>query len=739
MSVTQPTIFAAAVVRKDSISAWILRVEVTASLTLLFSDVSGLSLTDGEVYPTDLLISELIHSATLYQTASTSGTAKVVMSNAPFRVDTSNVGERPSFKLVLMANRPVQIYLAVGAVTALTDCLKIFDGVAVADPEYSSETMSLELVDISATENDLLPNENIADDFPDSIAARLARQYPITLGTLKHADAYHAGPLALAEELQPDDWVLSNDVAENVTEMWLFHQGFGDFMKNNEVAATTLATAGTALDATIDLTDRADFSVSDRIIIDKGGANEELHTITGWSSGHVADITPVLVNNQSAGETVDRAYVAATDGTRASLKLMRRILEIEEVDVRYRVEAFDLKGYIRPESQSNAPEAFIHSRKHQTFCANATSSSGQAILNVDSTIGMSTGQVLDIDPDAGGGGAETKTVKRVTGITTVELTANLTFSHTVVQADVVRSQDVDDASDIEDFDKCRDRRSDTFCIINAAGSDSGFFGVLNCDFTDIDTRRSNVDNNVGFIYDYGSFANIVAEPGITLSGGTPALIMVAGRGVPDPTSEHRFSSRTKTLGTTDEDSHFSSESILLMLSATGEHSVIPTATNNSGQAFIDILNGQSRGFNAGSKCTFGAGTVREERVVITNIENGTRINLVDNLVNNHGSGDSAAIRTLRNDDTVGVFWALATGDQKIGIGVKAQISVFSTTGGIALGDPLARVQDVGLFFNAYVFNRPFATQPIVYGIIGTQSGGRRGGADPGKPGQRSGD
>lgn len=718
---TKPTVFADAIDRNDSVSAWILRVEVSASLTLLFSDVSGLSLSDGEVFPVDLQVNELVHQASIYQTSSTSGTAKVVISNAPYAVDTSNVGIRPSLKMVLMANRPAQLYLAVGsAVGALTDCLKVFDGVAVADPEYSTETLSMELVDASVVDNALLPNEDIADDFPGSVAATLGRQYPIVLGELLHADGYHAGPLALAEELTSDDWVIAKGSIESVTNMWLYHQGFGDFMLNQEVGSTTLVTAASASDTLIDLDTRADFAVGDRVVLDAGGVDEEVNTIVGFNSGHVAKLATGLINAHAISTTVDRSYLIADDGTRASVKLMRQIKTLIENNVRYRVEAYNLKGYIRPESQSDAPDVYVEAHKHQTYCAVTNSVSGQAVLNVASTIGFGTGQSIDIDPDAGGGGSETKIIKRIIDAGSIELTANLTFSHTTAQADVVRPTSQFEETDNDNFDHCRDHRSDTFATINVADIDgSNRTGRLQMAFTDIDVVKSNINNNVGFIYDYGSFINFDPAPSVTLS--FSSAIIKAGRGVPLGSSQERISAQSKTASIHDEDSHFGAEANLLWLVTAGAHSVILPLTNNAPATTLAIV-GPVRGFNVGARCTFGPETAREEQITINALEEGATIYLESALRNDHASGDGDAIRTLRNDGAIGIFWALGTGDEQSGLGVHLEM-VAQSTGSHALGDALMRVNDAGLYFLCYTFSKPFASQPLAYREINIPSRG----------------
>lgn len=72
----------------------------------------------------------------------------------------------------------------------------------------------------------------------------------------------------------------------------------------------------------------------------------------------------------------------------------------------------------------------------------ATSAAAQKVLNVTATTSFAVGDVVLIDPDASGGGTETKTVASIQAGISLTMTENLTYEHTQVQADIVMRQGV---------------------------------------------------------------------------------------------------------------------------------------------------------------------------------------------------------------------------------------------------------------------------------------------------------
>ena len=65
------------------------------------------------------------------------------------------------------------------------------------------------------------------------------------------------------------------------------------------------------------------------------------------------------------------------------------------------------------------------------------SASGQKVLNVTATTGFSAGDVVEIDSAGAGGGAETATIASVQDGVSLTMVANLTYTHTAAQADIV--------------------------------------------------------------------------------------------------------------------------------------------------------------------------------------------------------------------------------------------------------------------------------------------------------------
>jgi hypothetical protein len=72
----------------------------------------------------------------------------------------------------------------------------------------------------------------------------------------------------------------------------------------------------------------------------------------------------------------------------------------------------------------------------------ATSAASQKVLNVTATTSFAVGDVVLIDPDASGGGTETKTIASIQAGVSLTMTENLTYEHTAAQADIVLRQGV---------------------------------------------------------------------------------------------------------------------------------------------------------------------------------------------------------------------------------------------------------------------------------------------------------
>lgn len=73
---------------------------------------------------------------------------------------------------------------------------------------------------------------------------------------------------------------------------------------------------------------------------------------------------------------------------------------------------------------------------------NGDSAASQKVLNVAATTNFAVGDYVLIDPDASGGGTETKVIASIQAGTSLTMTENLTYDHTAVQADIVLRQGV---------------------------------------------------------------------------------------------------------------------------------------------------------------------------------------------------------------------------------------------------------------------------------------------------------
>lgn len=705
MSLTRPTVFATDVDQANHQMNFILEmIDSEGSPNTWLLSNRAFDLTDGHVYDVALAIDSISHESNHYQISSEPAQVAVRASNQNFTTTVALGAKSLSFYFELTQLNTANIYLATQNAASLSDCLKVFQGKLVGDPSFNDSELVFELLDITAFDTIDVPHEKISDDFAASPAAILGRRYPLCWGLLKHADNFRNGPLALAEQIDDVNWTCANEILNDTNKLWVHHAAFGDFCEVIEPAATTLAASVVATDTTARLASRGKFVRGDLLVFAIDTADEEILEISGFEAVLNVVFTTGFVNAHSTGVDVRRAYHSTDYLGRTSVRLMIETGNVFEENTRFRLDFFRLKGYVRSSHRSIAKRVAFH-RDNQTY-VNAASNSGQTTLNVDNTDGLKPGMDIDIDPDGGGGGSETKTIARIKDETTIFLTANLTFTHSSTNADVVIPVTFEDEDDISDFDRCRDGLDDTFAVAKVAENIAGTrHANLNVSFDDIDNVRGNITNKVGFITDYGTFVFVTAAPSVATI--TRFLRLQSGRVGGFTNANYRVRLQTTTLGTHEEISHFAGENNLLLLSELGKHTATSVGSNSSGNQFFVLPSIDVKGFNHGDKITIDKGNANEEAHEITDIDDNGTLHLVNTLANTHASGV-----IVTNEGSIGVFWALGTGDENSGYGLN--INMFLTSAdALNIGDDMMRVFDIGLYFEFLSHTKPYASSVLI--------------------------
>lgn len=178
---TPPTAFSAVQNRFGTTQTVIL--EVTDGTTTWYLSNAEAQLTDGHIYPLIRSFPGIRQKVDIFTRQWSVGNVSFRLDNVTYRQDSTGIWVRLSDELVGLENKTAKIYLLNGDnVKALSDCLLIFEGVTLRDPEYDDRQMMIVVHDKSALNNRLLPLNTIDSVYPDAPRNNLKKYIPLLYG-----------------------------------------------------------------------------------------------------------------------------------------------------------------------------------------------------------------------------------------------------------------------------------------------------------------------------------------------------------------------------------------------------------------------------------------------------------------------------------------------------------------------------------------------------------------------------
>lgn len=711
--ITRPQTFQDHSARFDERRHFILAVTASDSNTWMFSD-TNMDLTDGLVFDVALSVQEINEQSSVWDEAVTYPQAIADAANHKFTTFTDDSQISVSDIVGKAAGNTAKIYLATGPVTALADCLLVFDGVLRSEITFTNTQITFDLVDARALEHRQLPQVLASTAFPNSEAAQKQRTLPVIYGSFTRGDGLDGG-LALPEPNEGDKWIVASHPLKSWSRIWLNHPKVGDFIELIEAVNTTLTTNPPAGSTTIVVADRTNLKSGDQVIINKGGSTEEIVTLGyGYGSpGAQFNVeSPFTQFAHNSGETVGFAYINKSDGGYATMNIKRIVKTLTEDNIIRKTEAIDAYIYIRPTGQSQAP-IFANHPNRKTF-VNATSTGGTSSLFVDNTTGYVKNQSVRIH--RGGVREEVVTISSIVSETEFALTGTLTFTHSATDGDSVEPDELNDAENITGFNNVMDYNADSYVSIKTSNVTSGGAGVgnLTLEFPDLSTGDSNIDNDIGFIQDYDVQLKCDSAPGVTWSANGTCELRLGrpAQGYPADGALARMTSMTFIPSNSYQTLNLgANESSILLKAGPLATDIQGSATETAGSTVIDASGGDSTKFAAiGQRVIPGIGSASEERIVeITGVDDGVSFTIANGLEQTQSSIDAYQIQ-----EAVGVFFALRSGDRGHQTGAHIILRFVVPSSHAAIGTEIARLFDLRFRFKVSVFNKIFATGNLVF-------------------------
>lgn len=131
---------------------------------------------------------------------------------------------RASDKFTDIYGQLVEIYIYPGAaITALSDCLKVFSGTVQEFLEVDGDMMAIEASSEPPSLRTPVPNLILSrEDYPELPEASIGRLAPIIFGPNSESDYHNTQGLIPCEQITENKWLVANHKCIEVSAVWLF-------------------------------------------------------------------------------------------------------------------------------------------------------------------------------------------------------------------------------------------------------------------------------------------------------------------------------------------------------------------------------------------------------------------------------------------------------------------------------------------------------------------------------------
>lgn len=227
---TLPTLFEKYRERDGAAIRWIVKLS-DGTNTYYFSDQDG-QLTDGQIFGLLLQGAKSTQSVNHYSRQSSIGKISLVFSNAP-AIDGSRLSDLFSTLWDDIHSGSVEVYKAVGPVTALSDCLKMFGGQVIARPSYDAERITVVAEDLGGPLRRLpLPLLKYGD-LTDSTSYDNDRKLAIVAGDWRDLDPWGNGNYLVRGMRDPDanKLYVCNHEVRTIVSIWFYFESVDIWVK----------------------------------------------------------------------------------------------------------------------------------------------------------------------------------------------------------------------------------------------------------------------------------------------------------------------------------------------------------------------------------------------------------------------------------------------------------------------------------------------------------------------------